>query len=148
MSTQNPYQAPQAQGAPFAPQQPAAPMSVGSILFSFQGRIPRRVFWLTNIAMTIVAMLIGFVIGFVCGLVLHDDAQSAQLVAQLVILPVQLLTLWISLALAVKRWHDRGKSGWWVLIGLIPIIGWIWAFVEVGCLRGTVGPNQYGLDPT
>ena len=123
-------------------------MSLGSLLFSFEGRIPRRVFWLTQIAATIVSIMIGFVVGIVVGLAMHNDAQTAQGVAQLVILPVELLGFWIGLALAVKRWHDRGKSGWWVLIGLIPIIGWIWAFVEVGCLRGTVGPNQYGADPT
>ncbi len=56
--------------------------------------------------------------------------------------------LWSSLALQVKRWHDRNKSGAWVLISLIPLVGGIWAFVEVGCLRGTFGLNNYGEDPT
>jgi uncharacterized membrane protein YhaH (DUF805 family) len=58
------------------------------------------------------------------------------------------LAIWIALALHAKRWHDRGKSGWWTLIVLVPFIGAIWLFVELGCLRGTVGPNQYGADPT
>ena len=56
--------------------------------------------------------------------------------------------IWISLALQVKRWHDRGKSGWWVLLGCIPYSGAIWSFIELGCLRGTDGPNEYGHDPT
>lgn len=56
--------------------------------------------------------------------------------------------IWSSIALQVKRWHDRGKSGAMVLINLIPYIGGIWAFVECGCLRGTCGQNQYGQDPT
>lgn len=56
--------------------------------------------------------------------------------------------IWTSLAIAVKRWHDRDKSGWWILIGIIPLIGPIWQFVETGCLRGTMGRNQYGSDPT
>ena len=107
-----------------------------------------NLFWLTQIAATIVSMMIGFIVGVVVGLAMHNDPQTAQGVAQLVILPVELLGFWIGLALAVKRWHDRDKSGWWVLINLIPLIGWIWSFVEVGCLRGTVGPNQYGADPT
>ena len=63
-------------------------------------------------------------------------------------LVLQVLLIWISLAVQIKRWHDRDKSGWWVLINLIPLIGAIWAFVETGCLRGTVGPNAYGPDPT
>jgi uncharacterized membrane protein YhaH (DUF805 family) len=54
----------------------------------------------------------------------------------------------VLLALQVKRWHDRSKSGWWVLINLVPAIGPIWSFVEAGCLRGTEGGNEYGGDPT
>ncbi|TGR16409.1 DUF805 domain-containing protein, partial [Mesorhizobium sp. M8A.F.Ca.ET.197.01.1.1] len=46
-----------------------------------------------------------------------------------------------------KRWHDRNKSGWWTLIGLIPIIGGIWLLIELGILEGTRGANQYGPDP-
>jgi uncharacterized membrane protein YhaH (DUF805 family) len=46
-----------------------------------------------------------------------------------------------------KRLHDRDKSGWWVLITLISILGDLWLVVECGCLRGTVGENRYGPDP-
>ncbi|MDH5331954.1 MAG: DUF805 domain-containing protein, partial [Aquincola sp.] len=56
------------------------------------------------------------------------------------------LLLWPALALSVKRWHDRDKSGWWVLVALIPFIGWLWMLIENGVRRGTVGPNRYG-DP-
>jgi len=55
--------------------------------------------------------------------------------------------IWPALALHVKRWHDRNKSGWWVLINLVPVAGIIWAIIEIGHLQGTVGPNQYGDDP-
>ena len=48
----------------------------------------------------------------------------------------------------VKRWQDRGKFGWWSLIGSLPIIGAAWQFVENGCLRGTKGGNRFGADPT
>ncbi len=44
----------------------------------------------------------------------------------------------------IKRFHDRDKSGWWVLIGLIPIIGGIWLLIELGFLKGTDGPNRFG----
>jgi uncharacterized membrane protein YhaH (DUF805 family) len=52
-----------------------------------------------------------------------------------------------AIALYAKRWHDRNKSGWWTLIGFVPIIGAIWIIVELGCLRGTEGANTYGADP-
>ena len=46
-----------------------------------------------------------------------------------------------------RRWHDRDKSGWWTLIGLIPVVGAIWILVECGCLKGSDGPNRFGADP-
>jgi uncharacterized membrane protein YhaH (DUF805 family) len=48
--------------------------------------------------------------------------------------------------IGIKRFHDRDKSGWWVLIAFVPIIGWIWYLIECGFLPGTDGPNRY--DPT
>jgi len=90
---------------------------------------------------------------------------------------VQLALLYPSTALMVKRLHDRNHPGWWAAFLLVPVIlqaitnalgitgnplnqnaldylfmaitfvVGIWFFVELGCLRGTVGPNQYGPDP-
>jgi len=47
----------------------------------------------------------------------------------------------------IKRWHDRDKSGWWMLIVLIPLVGLIWFLVELGFLPGTPGPNRFGPPP-
>ena len=58
-----------------------------------------------------------------------------------------LIILWPAFAIQVKRWHDRDKSGWWVLINLIPIIGPLWALVEIGFLTGTEGSNRFGDNP-
>ena len=60
---------------------------------------------------------------------------------------VGVLAFWISLAVGVKRWHDRNKSGWWMLIILVPVIGSLWYLIECGFLKGTTGPNTYGPDP-
>lgn len=51
-----------------------------------------------------------------------------------------------NIAVAVRRMHDIGKSGWMVLIGIIPLIGWIYV---IFCYSqpGVAGPNQYGPDP-
>ena len=48
----------------------------------------------------------------------------------------------------IKRWHDRDKSGWWMLIVLIPLVGLIWFLVELGFLPGTPGPNRFGPPPS
>jgi uncharacterized membrane protein YhaH (DUF805 family) len=84
---------------------------------------------------------------------------------------VILIVLVSAVAITIRRLHDRGKSGWWVLVfivapSLLNAIGSrmgepvpmmvlslagfvisIWAFVELGCLRGTPGDNAYGPDP-
>ena len=52
-----------------------------------------------------------------------------------------------SFVLAIKRCHDRDKSGWFVLISFIPVIGPIWLLVELGFLRGSQGENRFGPDP-
>jgi uncharacterized membrane protein YhaH (DUF805 family) len=51
-----------------------------------------------------------------------------------------------NLAVAVRRLHDLGKSGWMVLIGLIPLIGWFY-MLYLYVQPGMAGPNQYGADP-
>jgi uncharacterized membrane protein YhaH (DUF805 family) len=110
----------------------------GHLFFQFDGRINRAKFWLGIVAIWIVEAILFAIltpIGF-------DSAIAAVLG-----LAVAVVAIWVGLAIAIKRWHDRGKSGWWVLIVLIPIIGSIWALIETGFLPGTDGPNEYGPDP-
>jgi uncharacterized membrane protein YhaH (DUF805 family) len=51
-----------------------------------------------------------------------------------------------SLAVAIRRLHDLDRSGWWILISLIPIVGGIVLIVWF-CSPGTPGPNRFGPDP-
>lgn len=51
-----------------------------------------------------------------------------------------------SIAVQVRRFHDQDKSGWFVLIGLIPLLGGLIVLVFM-CLEGTRGPNRFGRDP-
>ncbi len=102
-------------------------------LLTYTGRINRQRYWayvLVAIAIAIVASII-------------DGILGGQVVGTL----VSLAMLYPGICVSIKRWHDRDKSGWWILIVLIPIVGWIWSFVEVGCLKGTDGSNRFGADP-
>jgi uncharacterized membrane protein YhaH (DUF805 family) len=141
-------------------------MSMGQLLFSFQGRLNRKPYWLTSITILVIILLI-----LVSALVLIREHQFALAGLEFVLLAILYLPLmWVGFALGAKRLHDRDKSGWWlVLFYLAPgilgtiadrieggtgivlhVVGFaisVWAFVELGCLRGTVGPNQYGPDP-
>ena len=51
-----------------------------------------------------------------------------------------------NLAVGIRRLHDTGKSGWWLLIGLVPLIGAI-VLIVFFVQSGTPGPNEYGPDP-
>ena len=110
--------------------------SLRQLLFGFEGRIGRRTWWLWG-----VAAMLGFAIYATVLLRVAGVSASTTDTA------VNLLMLWPGLALSVKRWHDRDKSGWWVLVALIPVVGWLWVLVENGLLRGTAGPNRFGPAP-
>lgn len=113
---------------------------------SFDGRIGRQQWWLGTIVLMVASWIISFVIQMFAGA--PDPATGQMNMGALIILLVVMIPfIYASIALSVKRWHDRGKSGWWYLIVLVPLIGGIWALVENGFLRGTDGPNQYGPDP-
>ncbi|MCX7365134.1 MAG: DUF805 domain-containing protein [Alphaproteobacteria bacterium] len=119
------------------------------LLFSFSGRINRAKFWLVALGMWVVMMVIFAVV--LAPVFTAADPQAAMAsmgaVTGIILLLVYIVALWIGLATQVKRWHDRNKSGWWVLIALVPLVGPFWFLIECGFLKGTTGPNQYGPDP-
>lgn len=92
--------------------------------------------------MMAVSLIVGLLIG---GISSSSDEGAVAAIAIYFLYSIP--CVWIGLAMQVKRWHDRDKSGWMVLINFIPIVGLLWAFVELGFLQGTIGPNQYGNDP-
>jgi uncharacterized membrane protein YhaH (DUF805 family) len=106
------------------------------LLFSFDGRINRGKFWLGAVAIYAFPWILWLLAAAI------DSSVFYTLAAILT-----LLVIWPGLAISVKRWHDRDKSGWWILIGFVPLIGGLWALIETGFLEGTKGDNQYGPDP-
>ena len=126
-----------------------------SLFTSFEGRINRQKWWLGLIVLLIIEWVFYIIVAMIFGggMMLNVDQQDPEAVGRAMwtlmvpMIILGLVFLWPSLAIYTKRWHDRGKSGWWTLIILIPLIGPIWALVELGFLRGTEGSNQYGPDP-
>jgi uncharacterized membrane protein YhaH (DUF805 family) len=98
----------------------------------FTGRSSRSAYWwfyLFNILVLVAALAIDYALG--TGGIIYALAAIALL------LP--------NLAVAVRRLHDAGHSGWWLLIGLLPIIGAI--VLLVFTLQGSEPPNQWGSGP-
>ena len=119
------------------------------LLFGFHGRANRAKFWLVALAIFVVEVILFAVLGSMMGMSADPEQALNALgpVAWIVILVFGVVATWISIAVAIKRYHDRNKSGWWVLIVFVPIIGGLWYLIECGFLRGTPGPNNYGPDP-
>lgn len=125
-------------------------MSIGSLLWSYEGRIGRGRFWLGFVL--VVAMSMGFgILAGLLGIPVHDlsryQAEEFGAGAALFILVAFVVLLYAQLAVYVKRFHDRGKSGWWVLIAFVPVVGFFWILIELGMLPGDPGPNPYGMPP-
>jgi len=122
----------------------SARMSITHVLFSFKGRIPRSTFW---------AFIIGVFFAFMIGEALlyklfPGPHGTIVLILFFTVACCGVVVLvWAVLAVSVKRWHDRGISGWAVLINLIPFIGFFIALHQTGFLPGDSGPNKYGPDP-
>jgi uncharacterized membrane protein YhaH (DUF805 family) len=136
------------------------------LLFSFQGRLNRKPYWTMVITVAVVFILL--LLLALAALREYGLEFLPLTIAILVLLYIPVI--WIGLALGAKRLHDRDKSAWWLLVfyALPTILSTaadrmedvefillhaasfgisVWAFVELGCLRGTAGPNRYGPDP-
>ena len=141
------------------------------LLFTFRGRVNRAKFWLAALVYIVVLIVAGLVaslagsdavaglvnsvanlVTFVSGLfvamkLLHDRDKSGWWLVLFYFAPSILFG--IGIALAVFGWvgdtSGMGRIGV-VFLGAGLAVA-IWAFVELGCLRGTVGPNRYGADP-
>jgi uncharacterized membrane protein YhaH (DUF805 family) len=137
----NPYESPQSTAeANYDGYVQAPPPSVMGTLFSFRGRVPRRVYWTVQLVVSAIYLLTLFGLLWTLG----EESSVAWAVIAVLYVPFA----WVLFASQVKRWHDRGKSAWWLLINFIPYVGGIWTLVECGCLRGTEGPNRFGPDQT
>ncbi len=148
--------------------------------FSFKGRLNRKPFWLRNLALYGIVLVIYLI--FILGFLGFSSAQGAaglpggtfavMGIFGLLILPLVLAFYVATFSLAARRLHDRNKSGWWLLgyfvlfalVGgageyfgvqstlgmisqLVGLLIFLWYFIELGFLKGTVGANKYGPDP-
>lgn len=151
-------------------------MKLQKILFSLEGRIGRRIYWLAILA------LIGALLVLTVAPFLLDSEDAAVFMVALTSNFIWLLSLWPMVALGSKRLHDRNKNGWWLLVfWLLPFVLFsvgfsivlfddprtgrsgdfltgsivilaslppaLWGIIELGILPGTRGPNLYGADP-
>jgi uncharacterized membrane protein YhaH (DUF805 family) len=148
-------------------------MSLSEFLFSPRGRVNRAKYWLFALVSIAIMVVLIAVMGFAWAKSLYDPRGGFgfPVGAMIVFGIVYLVLLVVGIFIGIKRLHDRDKSGWWLLVfylapmilsglsgalsrdGIAVVFALgslaisIWAFIELGCLRGTAGPNKYGPDP-
>ena len=115
-----------------------------SRLFSQTGRIGRGSFWrlisLFVVVYFMAVMTALFMVEMLGGSVSTDwDTSLSGAVFVLFVLAV-----WIAIVTSVKRLHDLNRSGWWMLLGLIPTIGALILFVWLGLNEGIEADNRFG----
>ena len=98
---------------------------------NFTGRACRSEYWYWFLFVTIVSV-VTIIIYAVIGASVTNTIWS-------------LATFLPSLAIAIRRLHDLDRSGWWILLGLIPLVGIIVLLIWY-CSKGTDGPNRFGQD--
>lgn len=95
----------------------------------FKGRANRPQFWYFVLFNTIISLI----------LLILDGAAGTDILQSI----YGLILLVPSLAVTARRLHDIGKSGWWILVWLLPLVGWVWLIILLATPSQS-GSNQYG----
>lgn len=138
-------------------------MNYAQLLFSFDGRVGRKHFWIWNVVYYLIVSIVG-----------TSLIQAAPDMATVGILVTFMVLLVPDLAITAKRWHDRNKSNWFLLlnvplvigrilmpvpgqpavsessfvsaISFIALVSGVWILIECGFLKGSDRKNRFG-DP-
>lgn len=113
----------------------SAVKSVFGKYVTFKGRSCRSEYWYFYLFYAIVSVIAQVVDKAILG---SDIGIIGLIWGIATLLPI--------LAVGVRRLHDIDHSGWWLLLGFVPIIGWIVLLIWA-CTRGTAGPNRFGENP-
>jgi uncharacterized membrane protein YhaH (DUF805 family) len=111
----------------------AVPLRWSQILFSFDGRLPRKAYWLRGHLVIIGCIALSWLIAIWVPALFWLSFLT------------QLISIWCFFAIAAKRLHDLDYSGWLCLVAFIPGIGLV-LYIYIGFLVGTEGVNRFGPD--
>ena len=102
----------------------------------YHGRARRKEYWMFTLFYSISYLILALALIPTVGEAFYDGVSALY----------SLGTIVPSFCLSIRRLHDIGKSGWWLFLWLLPVIGWIVLFV-FACLDSQPGENQYGPNP-
>jgi uncharacterized membrane protein YhaH (DUF805 family) len=115
----------------------------------FDGRARRSEYWLFHLLLWAIFLCSVMSVGAVAASAGSSADGTGLLSFSILTLVVCIAGLGVfipSLAVLVRRIHDTGNSGWWVLIAFVPFLGGVVLFI-FSLIDGTAGPNRFGPDP-
>ncbi len=110
----------------------------------FSGRISRGQWWLVQLVNFALGVAVMLWTGASLTTNLGNPEDSHAFTVSLVVVVALLI---FGVCSTVQRYHDRGKSGLWFFIALVPLVGGIWQLIECGFCSGDDGDNAYGPPP-
>jgi len=110
-------------------------MSDNNLYLSSKGRVGRWSWWIASIAI------------FTASLLASGIASNESAFLRIIGWILMIVFAAAQINVSVKRLHDLDKSGWYYLIAIIPIGGWLVIIIWLGFVKGTTGTNKYGDDP-
>ena len=114
--------------------------------FDFSGRSTRREYWTYFATFYVILFAYFFLLGLLAPYMEPELGLGSSLAVTLPLMLYLLGSVIVGLSAAVRRVHDHDKSGWFILLGAIPAVGWIF-FLFLMLTPGTDGANSYGSDP-
>ena len=149
------------------------------ILFTPNGRIRRRTYWGYSLGMTFLSLSLQYLLSKLLGTGNFNKDGISALTGPITSLTISrwillVIFLWPTYCVAIKRWQDRNKAVWIMIIyyaisygkfiayryygvqfnnpviltyGIVSVLFGLWLFIECGLLDGTQGPNKYGPSP-
>lgn len=110
-------------------------------LFSARGRLGRLAYFVR--LMSVLSVFVSTIVG----LAVMSESNEAAFGAFVIVFLVGLVVMtWASICLQIRRLHDLGKPGWWVLLGFVPLVNYVFPFYLLFA-PGTGVPNEHGPPP-
>lgn len=110
-------------------------MDIQKMFFNFEGRLNRQPYIQCMLGIWVLSSVVGWMF-----------SSSTSFLISLLFGIISLAIAASAISLGVRRLHDLDKSGWWLLIGVIPLIGFLFQIYLLAA-KGTDGVNTYGYDP-
>lgn len=108
----------------------------------YEGRLNRKPYILRGLMVLAASFIVSFILAFIL-ILLGISEETVNIIVMLCSLPFSA----VSVMLGIRRLHDTNHSGWWLLAGIIPVIGWIYVFYLLYIKKGTEGINRFGVNP-